>query len=156
MREPLILQGCKMDFRNNPRGIRNNNPGNIRLGNEWKGEALGIDNAFETFTSIEFGIRAIFKLIDTYVKKYQLETIQGIISRFAPPHENATANYINGVVRYMVDHANEDQLVYLNANKNLTKVTALGLLPIFVGAIIFHENGMQPFNFEFIAECQKL
>lgn len=145
-----------MDFIKNPRGIRNNNPGNIRLGNNWKGEKPGEDTAFETFTSVEYGIRAIFKLIDTYISKYNLETIQGIISRFAPPHENATANYINAVVRYMTEYANEDQLVYLNANKTMTKVTSLGLLPLFVGAIIHHENGMQPFNFEFIAECQKL
>lgn len=145
-----------MDFIKNPRGLRNNNPGNIRHGNDWKGEKQGGDSAFETFTSVEYGIRAIFKLIDTYIKKHNLETIQGIITRFAPPHENATANYINGVVRYMTEHADDDQIIYLNANKTMTKVTALGLLPVFVGAIIHVENGMQPFNFQFIAECQKL
>jgi hypothetical protein len=145
-----------MDFIKAPRGLRNNNPGNIRKGTEWKGETQGHDPAFETFTSVEYGIRAIFKLIDTYIKKYNLETVQGIIARYAPAFENQTANYINSVVRYMVEHANEDQLVYLNANMNMSKVTALGLLPLFVGGIIEHENGMQPFNFQFIAECQKL
>lgn len=145
-----------MDFIKNPRGLRNNNPGNIRHGNDWKGEKVGTDAAFETFTSVEYGIRAIFKLIDSYIKNHKLDTIQAIITRYAPAFENQTANYINGVVRYMIEHANEDQLVYLNANKSMCKVTALGLLPVFVGAIIQHENGMQPFNFQFIAECQKL
>lgn len=147
-----------MDFNKNPRGFRNNNPGNIRHGNDWKGEKQGQDTAFETFTSVEYGIRAIFKLLDTYEKKYKAVSITEIISRFAPPHENATANYINNVYRYMMRHANEDQAVYLKANGNSSKINThgLNLEPLFVGGIIEVENGFQPFNFDFIMECKSL
>ena len=42
-----------------PRGIRNNNPLNIRIGNQWLGErANPNDPAFEQFVAMEYGIRA--------------------------------------------------------------------------------------------------
>ena len=84
-----------------PRGIRNNNPLNIRKGNNWQGERHPqTDRAFEEFVSIEMGLRAGFIIIRNYFKKRAaVNTITTIISRWAPPSENNTAAYIREVSR---------------------------------------------------------
>ncbi|MBI6215999.1 structural protein [Proteus sp. DFP240708] len=77
------------------RGERNNNPGNIRHGSKWQGLSIEqTDKDFCQFISPEYGIRAIYKLLQTYQKKYGLNTIKTIINRYAPPNENNTAGYI--------------------------------------------------------------
>lgn len=95
-----------------PRGIRNNNPLNIRKGNNWQGERpRQTDKQFEEFVSMEMGIRAGFKLIRNYItgfggRRRKITTLDGIIRKWAPPIENATEKYIqfvadtSGVNRY--------------------------------------------------------
>lgn len=78
-----------------PRGIRNNNPLNIRKGSSWQGlRDFPTDKSFCEFTSMEYGFRAAFKIMRTYYSKYHLKTLRGIISRWAPPSENDTKRYI--------------------------------------------------------------
>lgn len=71
------------------RGLRNNNPGNIRKdGTHWKGEVEpSRDAAFKQFESMAWGYRAMFKCLNTYSRKYGLDTIRKMISRWAPPSE---------------------------------------------------------------------
>ncbi len=85
------------------RGLRNNNPGNIRLGNTiWQGEIRpSLDTAFCQFSSMAYGYRALLKLIQNYKKLYGCDTIRSIITRWAPPSENHTESYINRVCREM-------------------------------------------------------
>lgn len=83
-----------------PRGIRNNNLGNIRWGSNWQGlvpQEQRTDEDFCQFVSVSYGIRAMVKLIFTYRDKYGLNTIESIINRYAPPIENNTQGYINRV-----------------------------------------------------------
>ena len=85
-----------------PRGIRNNNPLNIRRSkDQWKGLAEAQnDRAFCQFKSLEYGWRAAFYLLTrTYYHKYRLYTIRTIIRRWAPPGENNTEAYIANVSR---------------------------------------------------------
>ena len=85
------------------RGIRNNNPLNIRrvAGTTWKGQrAEQTDREFVQFDSLEWGIRAAFCLLRTYERKYHLNSIAGIIMRWAPPSENQTGQYIRNVCRW--------------------------------------------------------
>ena len=88
-----------------PRGIRNNNPLNIRKGNNWKGERPNqSDKAFEEFSSMTYGIRAGFIIIRKYMSGYngltrKFNTIEKIIRRWAPPTENATQKYIDQVAK---------------------------------------------------------
>ena len=86
-----------------PRGIRNNNPQNIRrtAKDEWKGlRAQQTDVSFCQFESLEYGWRAAFYLLTrTYYHKYRLFTIRAIISKWAPPNENLTSTYIANVSR---------------------------------------------------------
>lgn len=82
------------------RGLRNNNPGNIRQNSDnFLGEIKpSTDPAFKQFESIEYGYRAIFVTLNTYQKKYGLSTIRAMISRWAPPKDNNdTEAYIRAV-----------------------------------------------------------
>lgn len=83
---------------NIPRGIRNNNPLNIRIGNVWLGEVREpTDPDFEQFISMFYGVRAGFILIRRYIKHYKRTTIPAIISAWAPANENNTQRYIDNV-----------------------------------------------------------
>ena len=85
-----------------PRGIRNNNPLNIRRGkDQWKGlRAQQQDAAFCQFETLEYGWRAAFYLLTrTYYHKYRLYTIRKIIGKWAPPGENQIEAYIRNVSR---------------------------------------------------------
>lgn len=83
------------------RGIRNNNPLNIRKGNNWVGEAVSKDSEFETFSHHKFGFRAAAKLIKNYQTRYGLNTVALIIGRWAPPNENDTGNYARFVANQL-------------------------------------------------------
>ena len=78
------------------RGIENCNPGNIRHSKVfYQGEVQpSRDSSFKQFRSMAWGYRAMFILLDTYRKRYGLNTIRGMISRYAPPSENNTEAYI--------------------------------------------------------------
>ena len=81
-----------------PRGIRNNNPLNIRIGNQWLGERpCPNDPSFEQFVSMEYGIRAGFVLLRRYIRHYKRTTILDIIMAWAPLNENDTVRYIETV-----------------------------------------------------------
>ena len=85
-----------------PRGIRNNNPLNIRKSKDkWKGLSLTQnDPSFCQFESLEYGWRAAFYLLTrTYYHKYRLYTIRAIISKWAPPCENNSKVYVENVSR---------------------------------------------------------
>ena len=85
-----------------PRGIRNNNPLNLRRSKDkWKGmKALQSDAQFVQFESLEWGWRAAFYLLTrTYYHKYRLYTIRAIVTKWAPAIENNTKAYINNVSR---------------------------------------------------------
>lgn len=109
-----------------PRGIRNNNPLNIRKGNNWVGERHPqTDRSFEEFKTIVFGLRAGFVLIRNYIRGGKTgavcyDTVDKIVRRWAPPIENATEKYIQfvadnmGVSRYeKLDFRNRRQMVKL-------------------------------------------
>jgi hypothetical protein len=86
-----------------PRGLRNNNPGNIRISSAvtYNGELQpSADKSFKQFATIAYGYRAMFVLLYTYYSRYGLNTISKMISRWAPPNENNTTGYIDNVSKY--------------------------------------------------------
>ena len=90
-----------------PRGIRNNNPLNIRVGNNWKGEvSQPTDHTFEQFTEMKWGCRAAFVILRNYIKRHKLNTLSKIIERWAPRNENDTKSYIKSVEKYSLIPAN--------------------------------------------------
>lgn len=81
------------------RGLRNNNPGNIRKSpTVWQGEKTpSTDAAFKQFTGMAYGYRAMLKLLQNYSRLNGCRTIRQMINRWAPPSENHTDNYIRAV-----------------------------------------------------------
>lgn len=89
-----------MATKQQPRGIRNNNPLNIRIGNVWLGEVKHpTDKSFEQFIYMEYGIRAGFVILRRYIRRYGIDTIAEIVSRWAPSSENNTKAYISAVAK---------------------------------------------------------
>jgi len=123
-----------------PRGIRNNNPGNIRFSkyNNWLGQ-VGSDGEYAIFDKPENGIRAIAKLLNNYNSRYGLSTVNGLISRWAPSSENNTAAYVASVA----NQVGVDPLQRLNLGD---------VMPSLIAAIIKHENGVQPYSIELIGQ----
>ena len=90
------------------RGIINNNPLNIRRGtSRWVGRRAQVtDKEFEEFTTMAFGYRAAWKLMDTYRMRLRQAgksfTLENIIHRWAPPEDgNDTTAYIRTVIRLL-------------------------------------------------------
>ena len=73
-------------MQNLPRGLRNNNPLNIRISSTpWRGKITeNTDGAFEQFISLEYGLRAGLVNIRTYIKRDRLDSISVIIPKWAP------------------------------------------------------------------------
>ena len=83
-----------------PRGLRNNNPGNIRINDDlFQGEVRpSRDKSFKQFETMAYGYRAIFKILRNYLCIYKLDTIRKMVGRWAPPGDNNhTEAYIKAV-----------------------------------------------------------
>lgn len=83
------------------RGLRNNNPLNIRHSKSpWRGlSTIQSDRAFCSFIAPQWGYRAALITLRNYQSKYGLHTVRAMISRWAPPSENNTQAYIKEVCR---------------------------------------------------------
>ena len=119
-----------------PRGIRNNNPGNIEAnGTSWQG-MTGDDGRFAIFSEPFYGIRALARILKTYRDKYNLVTVRQIINRWAPATENNTGAYISSVAGRLG----------VSADDRLSPSD----YPALVTAIIRHENGVQSYGADII------
>lgn len=118
-----------------PRGIRNNNPGNIRLSSaRWQGQKTAqLDPSFVEFATPVMGLRALMRVLLTYYLKFGLDTVESIINRWAPPHENATDHYIHHVARRLGVK-----------RRQRINVTDKAILTGLAVAIARHENGAPP------------
>lgn len=127
------------------RGLRNNNPGNIRKGQIWQGMSdVQSDPDFVQFTNPYWGIRALAKTLKTYQQKYGINTVAKIVQRWAPPTENNTTAYIASVsTRAGFD---PNTMIDLNNVNTLERITR---------AIIHHENGVQPYSDSKILQAVK-
>lgn len=133
-----------------PRGIRNNNPLNIRKGNNWKGEVANqTDREFEQFVSMQMGVRAGFKILKNYMTGYggrvkALTSVHDIIHRWAPPSENNCKAYIESVCRFSGLHEYE-RLQFSDRTKMLALVD--GMIRVECG---------QPVSLDIIASAYDL
>ena len=120
-----------------PRGIRNNNPGNIRYdGTRWQGLAEPpTDGAFCRFVDAEHGIRAVARILTVYYERHGLATVRGIVNRWAPPTENDTDAYVAHVAKRI--GVGPDDVIDPRESS---------VIRVLVAAIILHENGVQPYD----------
>lgn len=82
-----------------PRGLRNNNPGNIRITKDrWQGlRSEQTDSSFFQFTEMKWGYRALIRTLQNYRRRHGCQTIADFIRRWAPSCENDTNAYIKSV-----------------------------------------------------------
>ena len=80
------------------RNWRNNNPGNLEFGPYARSKgAIGTDGRFAVFSTLEDGLKAKKDLV--FGPRYINLSIQDAINKYAPPVENATAAYVQSVVK---------------------------------------------------------
>lgn len=119
-----------------PLGIRNCNPGNIRGSHtKWRGQIGVGKEGFCIFETAAYGLRAMAICLVGYQQNHELNTITGIINRWAPSSENDVAAYVNDVSRRSGFSPSEAL--------NLGMVEVLAKL---MAAMVWHENGKQPYN----------
>lgn len=82
-----------------PLGLRNNNPGNLRPGDNWQG-MTGVNQGFIVFKDIAYGIRAMGTDIGNDIRLDGLNTLRKLINEYAPPSENDTDAYIRRMFSY--------------------------------------------------------
>lgn len=82
-----------------PRGIRNNNPGNLRRSRDnWQGlRKEQTDPQFFQFKTMAYGYRALIRTLQNYRRVHGLRTLAEMIARWAPENENNTAAYVKAV-----------------------------------------------------------
>mgnify|MGYP006916059114 CR=1 FL=1 len=129
-----------------PRGIRNCNPGNIRISKtRYKGEVVpSQDVAFKQFQSMEYGYRAMFVLIHYYYKVLHLTTVRQIISRYAPENENNT----NAYIRHVAD-------AILRGPDSEIDISSMDEMVLMIAAMSKVENGV-PANIDEVIAGWKL
>lgn len=117
-----------------PRGIRNNNPLNIEDGPFAQSQPgyVGSDGRFAKFATPDHGVAAANSLLDTYQSKYGLNTVGGIVGRWAPASDG------NNVSAYATDVAHQ---IGIDPNAPLTAAQR----PQLIAAMAQHENGV-PLN----------
>jgi hypothetical protein len=117
-----------------PRGVRNNNPGNLVLTSiKWKGKVpneQNTDGHFEQFYTYADGVRAMIKDIMNDHKKGS-KSVRKLIYEYSPPTENNTEIYINWVASV------------LGVSPDATITLSKDILKSFAVAIIKKENGTQ-------------
>ena len=106
---------------NAPRGVRNNNPGNLNfVGQEGAVKESGPNGRFAVFNTPEAGVAALDRQLGIYGKRDKIDTLAGVISKWAPPSENDTEALIKNAAAFT--GFDPDQEIDLNDPATLTKV----------------------------------
>lgn len=117
------------------RGIINNNPGNLTGDDQWQGLAGKDNGGYLKFDTPENGLRAMAIDLRNQQDVYGLNTVQAIITKYAPPDTNDTASYIKGVSASM--GVQPDQKIDLHDPETMHRM---------MDAVIRHENGGNPYS----------
>ncbi len=128
-----------------PKGIRRNNPGNIEWGDPWQGLANKADypaDRFAAFVSAVYGIRALARTLITYYDKRKandgskIDSLQEIVERWAPAADNNDVDaYARQLAKLLPGIGPKDETLNLHDPVQLRAV---------VEGIILHENGRGP------------
>ena len=119
------------------RGLRNNNAGNIRWDNktQWLGQTGADSSGFIIFEKPEYGVRAIVRVLRSYQRR-GIVTLGDIIATWAPASENNVDAYVKSV----------EKRTGLKRNQVIFEQN----YPELIAAIIYHENGSQPYAMQTI------
>lgn len=116
---------------NAPRGIRNNNPGNLNYAKQSGAiKESGPNGRFAVFNSMTEGVSALYKQIQLYFQR-GTDTISEIVNKYAPASDNNNVMaYINSLVKATGKGAHESL-----ASSDMSTIFNL------LKGIISHENG---------------
>jgi hypothetical protein len=116
-----------------PRGLRNNNPGNLRYiaRNPWNGQVGDDGEGYGVYSSMALGVRAAGRQLLAYQQR-GIDTVREIISTWAPANENDTDAYVRAVASRL--HVGTDQ-----------RINVASLLEPLAEAIFRHEVGVVAF-----------
>lgn len=121
-----------MNFKNNPFNIRRNK------NNRWLGSIASGRDKFESFSRLEYGVRAYFIILRTYYVNYHLRAIHPIIMRYAPPTENNVYNYIEYVCRKFEENVSQ----FMNASERaFYEITTKKEIFVLAQAMSLFESG---------------
>lgn len=125
-----------------PRGLRNNNPLNMRRSTDkWFGlSPTQRDPGFFQFVDLVYGYRAAGKLLQNYQKLHSLYNLKGLIERWAPASENNTKAYIARVARELSTQAGRT----IDGETHLDLIHNKRLLRQLIIAMHIVENGLRP------------
>ena len=128
-----------------PRGLRNHNPGNLRLpASDTRPGYVGSDkDGYSVFTSAQHGLESLARLLVNYGRA-NLNTIAAIIGRYAPISENDTAAYASYLAKRLKTETDAP----------LDMKSANTLADLMMG-IVFFENGSCPYNRTMIFNAAK-
>lgn len=123
------------------RGERNNNPGNLNYAGQAGAMLERSGGRFAKFQSAYDGLRAMARQLLLYAKR-GINSVEGIISTWAPSSENNTGAYVNSISsRLGVDP---------KAALNLQNPQVLSQL---MNGIIHHENGRNIYSSELVSRA---
>lgn len=125
--------------KNIPRGIRNNNAGNIkRTSEKWQGmSAVQTDPVFINFDAPIWGIRAIAKVLRNYERKHNIDNVHDLVKRWSATDQSA---YSRNMARALGVGEREK----IKISDNLTTI---------INCIIKQENGYNPYDQNMIAQA---
>lgn len=117
--------------RQGPRGIRNNNPGNLNFaGQSGAQKEEGPNGRFAVFKSMTAGVAALYRQIQLYASR-GINTIAKIVNKYAPAADN---NNVGAYIRALMGATGKD------ANEALDTSDMQTMMALLRG-IINHENG---------------
>ncbi|MFS1583644.1 MAG: lytic transglycosylase catalytic [Candidatus Arsenophonus phytopathogenicus] len=117
-----------------PRGIRNNNPGNLNFVGQRGAVRESPNGRFAKFNTAFEGLQALSSQLNRYAER-GLNTVEKIISTWAPASENNTQAYIEKISGKL--GVSPDTVLNLS---NPAVMTSL------MSGIVEHENGRQPYS----------
>lgn len=117
-----------------------NNPYNIRRykTNRWFGSIASCRDKFESFSRLEYGVRAFFLCLRYYYVNLHLRAISPIIMRFAPPSENNVHNYIEYVCRKFEENV---PLFHCSGERAFYEITTKQEIFVLARAMALFESG---------------
>ncbi|MFM9932844.1 phage tail tape measure protein [Achromobacter xylosoxidans] len=124
-----------------PRGIRNNNPGNLVYVGQ-TGASKEANGRFATFESAQEGLNALAAQLRRYGQR-GLNSIQSIVNTYAPASENNTGAYAN----YLAQKMGIDTDTQFDVNSDPAALAAL------IRGIVEYENGRNPYSNDMIAQA---
>lgn len=113
--------------------LAHNNPGNlVKSNSHWVGE-VHKQGRFTAFKSSHYGLRALCIVLLRYEQRHKIRTVEQLVNRFAPKHENNHRKYVNFLCKK------------LGVTKR-QKISISKVMPILVPAIIQYEHSRMPYN----------